>query len=106
MAELGNFTINVSYPDAGDIEAFGELIGKLVEAKYKKMLEEQSAADTANVSHELLKRFTSLISETNLYKSVCCGMGVGTEQKSAAPFIVQQGQVYINQSIIKFNNSI
>lgn len=48
MAEVGNFTINVTYPDVGDIESFGELIGKLVEAKYKKMLEEQSAAEVVN----------------------------------------------------------
>lgn len=45
MAELGNLTINVTCPDTNDIEAFGEAIGKLLEDKYKKLLEDQTIAE-------------------------------------------------------------
>lgn len=65
MAELANLTINITYPYTGDIEAFGDLIGKYVEEQYKKMLKKES------------------------------------ESIKLPPFIVQQGQVYINQSMIK-----
>ena len=82
MAELGNFTINITYPDNSDIEAFGELIGKLVEDKYKEMLKEESG---------------SLKSQ---YLVNAAYFEIETEQKPP-PFIVQQGQVYINQSMIK-----
>lgn len=80
MAELGNFTINIACPDTSDIEAFGELIAKRVEEQYKEMLKEESGS--------LKSQYHVAYFETE------------TEQKPL-PFIVQDGQVYINQAFIK-----
>ena len=100
MAELGNFTINITCPDTSDIEAFGELIGKYVEEQYKKLLEKESAKEKSY--DDYLKEWKTIISETSLGKKVCCGFSVGIGPENKMPhFIVQDGQVYINQATIK-----
>lgn len=78
MAEVGNFTINITFPDTSDIEAFGELIAKHVEEQYK----------------EMLKRESESVKSQHLVNAVYF------EQKPP-PFIIQGGQVYINQACIK-----
>ena len=92
MAELGNFTINITCPDTSDIEAFGEMIGKLVEDKYKEMLEKEAAKD--KTYDDYLKELKTIISEAYLGKKVCCGVGVGAENPprlvSAAYFEVNE----------------
>lgn len=83
MAELGNFTINITCPDTSYIESFGELIGKLVEDKYKEMLKEESGS--------LKSQYLGGVAYFEINE---------TEQKPQ-PFIVQDGQVYVNQAFIK-----
>ena len=113
MAELGNFTINITCPDEGQIKSLGDTIGKMVEEKYKQMVEGDKVLElNTPPSDEIFEKF-------KLGKSVCCGMGVGIQQpfkvqggqvfiggakvvdKTDKPFIVVDGQVYINQAFIK-----
>lgn len=123
MAEFGNFTINITCPDEEHIKKFGETIEKMVEEKYKGMMEEQNLKLEAQSPDEMFTKFKSLISESKLGGSVTtCGMGLGIQQpftiqngqvfirdakvvdqtdKQHKPFVVVDGQVYINQAFIK-----
>ena len=120
MAELGNFTINITCPDTSDIEAFGELIGKYVEEQYKKLLEKEASKEKSY--DDYLKEWETIISETSLGKKVCCGFSVGIEvpstrlitsngdvvntkghipQNAVGPFVVEGESVYISKELIK-----
>lgn len=99
-------------------EKFGKELGEHVAAKYKKMLAEQEAVDHARAIDESWSLKLKRNSRGELF---CCGMVVEDaplktldeytgEWKAIIseatlmhpqPFIVQQGQVYINQSTIK-----
>lgn len=101
MAEVGNLTINITFPDEDDIKKLSDIIGEMVEEKYKQMMEETQVLELNTPSaDEMFTKFKALISESKLGGSVCCGMGVGI-RRSQQPFIIQDGQVYINQAFIK-----
>ena len=101
MAEVGNLTINITFPDEEDIKKLSDIIGGMVEEKYKQAVKETQVLELNTPStDEMFTKFKALISESKLGGSVCCGMGVGI-RRSQQPFIIQDGQVYINQAFIK-----
>ena len=108
MAEVGNLTINITFPDEDDIKKLSGIIGGMVEEKYKQMMEDQKAIDTAKqhnlkleaqLPDEMFTKFKTLISESKLGGSVCCGMVVGVETKPR-PFITVDGETYISNAHI------
>ena len=102
MAEVGKLTINITFPDEEDIKKLSGIIGEMVEEKYKQAVKETQVLVELNTpsTDEMFTKFKALISESKLGGSVCCGMGVGIRH-SQQPFIIQDGQVYINQAFIK-----
>lgn len=107
MASLGNLTYNVTINDevTKELEQLRDTVNTLLDKV--SVLESKDAKPlrpvvSLNKSHKTyLEEWKTIISETELGKIVCCGIGVGTEKNSPPPFIVQQGQVYVNQSMIK-----
>lgn len=101
MAEVGKLTINITFPDEEDIKKLSGIIGEMVEEKYKQAVKETQVLELNTTSaDEMFTKFKTLISESKLGDSVCCGMGVGI-RRSQQSFIIQDGQVYINQAFIK-----
>lgn len=108
MAELGNLTYNVTINDevTKELEQLRDTVNNIlnrVEALESKNSKRPSIS--INKSYDdYLQEWKTIISESSLGngKLVCCGMGVGIgPENKMTPFIVQDGQVYINQATIK-----
>lgn len=100
MAEVGKLTINITFPDEEDIKKLSGIIGEMVEEKYKQAVKETQVLELNTPSaDEMFTKFKTLISESKLGDSVCCGMGVGVETKPK-PFITVGGETYISNAHI------
>lgn len=92
MAEVGNLTINITFPDEEDIKKLSGIIGGMVEEKYKQAVKETQVLELNTPSaDEMFTKFKTLISESKLGGSVCCGMQLGKQ-----PFTIQGGQAFIS----------
>lgn len=103
-------------------EKFGKELGEHIAVKYKEMLAEQEpSTEKAQDAEGLLKKFTSLISETSLGQNVCCGISAGEVASTSlitscgyvvntkghiphdavGPFVIEGESVYISKALIK-----
>lgn len=76
------------------IEAYGEVIAKQVEDKYKKMLAEQEAVD-----HAINENWSLKLQRNSRGECICCGVGLGLTLEGS-PFTVQGEQVYVNKTTV------
>ena len=108
MAELGNLTYNVTVNDevTKELEQLRDTVNitlnrvKVLESKNSK----RPIISIDKSYDDYLKECETIISESSLGngKLDYCGMGVGIgPENKIPPFIVQDGQVYINQATIK-----
>lgn len=108
MAELGNLTYNITVNDevTKELEQLRDTVNiilnrvKVLESKNSK----RPIISIDKSYDDYLKEWETIISESSLGKGKLdyCGMGIGIgPENKMPPFIVQDGQVYINQATIK-----
>lgn len=108
MASLGNLTYNVTINDevTKELEQLKKAVSSLqmqiaiLECDKHNAEKQHNLKLEAQSPDEMFTKFKTLISESKLGGNVICGMRLGIP-RCQQPFIIQDGQVYINQAFIK-----